>query len=66
MSLLDVLESEMRELMSSRETSPVSILIKEVLAKKRMSRASLAAEAKSVCRRWKRGFRDSAAFRNPP
>jgi transcriptional regulator with XRE-family HTH domain len=46
MSLLDELESEMREVMASRETSPVAVLIKEALARNRMSRASLAADAK--------------------
>jgi hypothetical protein len=46
MSLLDALESEMRVVMVNRETSPVTLLIKQELAKKRMSRASLAADAK--------------------
>jgi transcriptional regulator with XRE-family HTH domain len=46
MTLLDALESEMREFMVTRETSPVAVLIKQELAKKRMSRATLAAEAK--------------------
>jgi transcriptional regulator with XRE-family HTH domain len=46
MSLLDELESEMREIMAGRETSPIAVLIREALARHRMSRATLADKAK--------------------
>ena len=46
MSLLDELESEMREIMVIRENSPVPSLIKHELARRRMSRAKLADAAK--------------------
>ena len=46
MSLLDELESEMTEIMAARENSSVPSLIKQELARRRMSRASLADAAK--------------------
>lgn len=62
MSLLDDLESEMRELMALRETSPVSVLIKEQLAKKRMSRAALAAEARISLSALEKGLSGQRSF----
>ncbi len=46
MSLLDELESEMKAVMALRETSPVAVMVKEALARHRMSRAALADKAK--------------------
>ena len=62
MSLLDVLESEMRDVMATRETSPIAVLIKEVLAKKRMSRASLAAESKISLSALEKGLSGQRSF----
>jgi transcriptional regulator with XRE-family HTH domain len=69
MSLIDDLESEMRLVMASRETSPVALMIKEALARHRMSRAKLAAEAKISLSALEKGlsgqrsFSDSAVIR---
>jgi transcriptional regulator with XRE-family HTH domain len=69
MSLLRELESEMRLIMASRETSPVAVTIKEALARHRMSRAKLAADAKISLSALEKGlsgqrsFSDSAVVR---
>jgi hypothetical protein len=62
MSLLDTLESEMREVMASRETSPVAVLIKQELARRRMSRASLAADAKISLSALEKGLSGQRSF----
>jgi transcriptional regulator with XRE-family HTH domain len=69
MNLLQTLESEMRAVMAIRETSPIALLIKQELAKKRMSRAALAADAKISLSALEKGlsgqrsFSDSAIIR---
>ena len=62
MTLLDTLESEMRAVMALRETSPVSLLIKEELAKKRMSRATLAVEARISLSALEKGLSGRRSF----